>query len=88
MNLLKPLYAICLIALVSGCGRPPPAGGPPSDYSVNAVVAPVVNEPVSDIARVVGETLARVSATEPAALAEVLAADQQARATARQLLAG
>ncbi len=41
-----------------------------------------------DIARVVGETLARVSATEPAALAEVLAADQQARATARQLLAG
>lgn len=59
MNLLKPLYAICLIALVSGCGRPPPAGGPPSDYSVNAVVAPVVNEPVSDIARVVGSLRAR-----------------------------
>ncbi len=44
--------------------------------------------PFLSIARVVGETLARVSATEPAALDEVLVADQQARVIAHQLLAG
>ncbi len=44
--------------------------------------------PFLDIARVVGETLARIPAMEPATLDEVLAVDQQARATAKQLLAG
>lgn len=47
------------MVFVSGCGRPPSAGGPPADYSVNAVVAPVVNETVSDTARVVGSLRAR-----------------------------
>ncbi len=42
--------------------------------------------PFLDIARVVGETLARLPVVEPASVEEVLAVDQQARATA-QLLA-
>ncbi len=44
--------------------------------------------PFLAIAHVVGETLARVPAVEPATLDEVLDADQQARVTAKQLLAG
>ncbi len=42
--------------------------------------------PFLDIARVVGETLARTPTVEPASLDEVLALDHQARATARTLL--
>ena len=41
-----------------------------------------------DIARIVGETLARIPVVEPASLDEVLAIDQQARAAARQLIPG
>ena len=44
--------------------------------------------PFLDIARVVGETLARLPVVEPGCVEEVLAIDQQARATAGQLLAG
>jgi membrane fusion protein (multidrug efflux system) len=59
MNLIRFLIIVCTVAIVSACGRPPPAGGPPADYSVSAVVAPAANEPVSDIARVVGSLRAR-----------------------------
>jgi 1-deoxy-D-xylulose-5-phosphate reductoisomerase len=44
--------------------------------------------PFLDIARVVGETLARLPVLEPSCVDEVLAVDQQARVTAGQLLAG
>jgi len=43
--------------------------------------------PYLDIARIVGETLARIPTVEATSLDEVLAIDQQARAAARQLLA-
>ena len=44
--------------------------------------------PFLAIARVVGETLARIPVVEPSSVEEVLAVDQHARATAGQLLAG
>ncbi len=44
--------------------------------------------PFLAIARVVGETLARIPVVEPTTLDEVLATDQHARAVATQLLAG
>jgi 1-deoxy-D-xylulose-5-phosphate reductoisomerase len=53
-----------------------------------AVAAFLSNKlPFLDIARVVGETLARIPAVDPASLDEVVSVDQHARVTARQILA-
>lgn len=45
--------------LVTGCGRPPPAGGPPGEYSVNAIVAAVSEEAVQSTVQVAGSLRAR-----------------------------
>ncbi|HMO50938.1 MAG TPA: efflux RND transporter periplasmic adaptor subunit [Kiritimatiellia bacterium] len=57
--------------LLAGCGRPPPTGGPPSEFSVLAVVAPVAEEPLRATLQVVGtlraphdiEIVSEISAT-------------------------
>jgi membrane fusion protein (multidrug efflux system) len=63
MNRSALLFIACLTALATlatGCGRPPAAGGgPPEDYQVMAVVAPVNPRPVDITLDVVGGLTAR-----------------------------
>jgi len=55
-----PLFLLLPIALsLTGCGRPPSAGGPPGDFSVNAVLAKVGSEQVAEVIHVVGSLRAR-----------------------------
>lgn len=56
---------LCVAALLStlGCGKAPlpGAGGPPEDYAVRAVVAPVEPEPLAESIFLVGSLMARQS---------------------------
>ncbi|HMP72033.1 MAG TPA: efflux RND transporter periplasmic adaptor subunit [Kiritimatiellia bacterium] len=47
--------------LAAGCGRPPSAGGPPGEFSVNAVVALVEGERLESSVQLVGSLRARDS---------------------------
>ncbi len=59
MNVASFLVLLLASLLVSGCGRPPSAGGPPGDFPVNAVVAAVQTGTVVDRVNVVGSLRAR-----------------------------
>jgi 1-deoxy-D-xylulose-5-phosphate reductoisomerase len=74
------------LAAMRASGTAPAIFNAANEVAVAAFLAQKI--PYLDIARIVGETLDRVPAMEPSALDEVLAADQQARAAARQLLPG
>lgn len=74
------------LAAMRASGTAPAIFNAANEVAVAAFLAQKI--PYLDIARIVGETLDRVPAMEPSALEEVLAADQQARAAARQLLPG
>lgn len=52
---------VCLTtALIAGCGKPPAGrGGPPDDFSVQAVIAPANAETVKVVVKVVGSLQAR-----------------------------
>lgn len=53
--------SLCLMAAMSaGCGKPPAGrGGPPDDFSVQAVIAPASAETVQVVVKVVGSLQAR-----------------------------
>ena len=68
MNDLKSTRNACLLAtllsitatMITGCGKPPPpAGGPPGDFAVNAVIAQAVAESVPVAVQLVGSLQAR-----------------------------
>lgn len=59
MKLLLPSLLTASILFSAGCGRPPSSGGPPGDYSVNAVVALVQTQTVRETVNVVGSLRAR-----------------------------
>jgi len=74
------------LAAMRASGTAPAIFNAANEVAVAAFLAQKI--PYLDIARIVGETLDHVTVVEPSVLDEVLAADQQARTTARQLLAG
>jgi membrane fusion protein (multidrug efflux system) len=50
---ILPMAAACALAL-AGCGKPPSSGGPPGDFPVSAVVAPVERRALEEKAFLVG----------------------------------
>ena len=73
------------LAAMRASGTAPAIFNAANEVAVSAFLA--LKLPYLDIARIVGETLARIPTVEATSLDEVLAIDQQARAAARQLLA-
>lgn len=55
----KALLLLAFSLFITGCGRPPSAGGPPDDFKVAAVLAPAAPQTVADTIRVVGSLRAR-----------------------------
>ena len=76
------MITIGLAGVLTGCGRPPSNGGPPGEFSVNAVIAPVVAQTVQSAIQLVGSLKARdaidIVGEINATVAEVLFTDGQA----------
>lgn len=62
LRYLNGLTTVFMLGLAAGCGRPPAGGGgPPSDFSVSAVVAPASSETIEISVQLVGSLKARES---------------------------